>query len=115
MISAPALTTSAFSPVTPVPALAAIATVISPVAAAITVATITAVTTPVAIAAAEVLAGRLALDDFHWHERQLAAVVDLADLDLQLVADLHHVIDVLDPYAAVHLASLVAVQHPALA
>src|SRR5258708_27497305 len=115
MISAPALTTSASPPATPVPALAAIATFISPVAAAITVATIPAVTTPVAIAAAEVLAGRLALDDFHWHERQLAAVVDLADLDLQLVADLDHVIDVLDPYAAVQLADLGDVQQPVLA
>ena len=34
------------------------------------------------LAAGQVLAGRLTLDDLDRHERQLAAVVDLADLSL---------------------------------
>src|SRR5262245_28926261 len=107
LAAAPALAAPAVSPVTPVPApLAAVATVAA--VAAVTVAAVT-------VAAAEILAGRLALDDFHWHERQLAAVVDLADLDLQLIADFNHVIDVLDPHAAVELADLGNVQQPVLA
>src|SRR5258706_4158594 len=99
MLSGAALTTSAFAPLTPVPAPpATVATIIAPV------------TAPVAVAAAEILAGRLALDDFHRYERQLGAVVDLADLNLELVADLDHVIYALDPHASVQLADLGDVQ-----
>src|SRR5690554_3972857 len=39
-------------------------------------------------------------------ERQLAAVVDLGDLDLDLLADAEHVFDVLDPLATRKLADL---------
>src|SRR5690348_17565358 len=41
--------------------------------------------------------------------------VNLADLDLDLVADVHHFIDVLDPLAAVQLADLRDVQQAVLA
>src|SRR6266849_9589672 len=107
MLAGAALTTSAFAPLTPVPAPpATVATIIAPV---------TAPVAPVTVAAAEILAGRLALDDFHRYERQFAAVVDLADLNLELVADLDHVIDVLNPHATVQLADLGDVQEPVLA
>src|SRR5262249_56718839 len=58
---------------------------------------------------------RLALDDLHRDQRQLAAVVHLPDLHLDLVADLDHVVDVLDPGAAVQLADLGDVQQAVLA
>src|SRR5271165_4755907 len=57
---------------------------------------VAAVTRARLIGAAEVLAGRFPLHDLDWHQRQLAAVVDFADFDLDLVAHLHHVIDVVD-------------------
>src|SRR5258706_9602402 len=108
MLSGAALTTYAFAPLTPVPAPpATVATIIAPVTAPAAAAPVAA---PVAVAAAEILAGGLALDDFHRYERQLAAVVDLADLNPDLVADLDHVIDVLDPHATVQLADLGDVQ-----
>src|ERR1700740_389660 len=66
-------------------------------------------------AAGEVLAGRLALHHLDRDQRQLAAVVDLADLDLNLVADVPHFVDVLDPLAAVQLADLRDVQQAVLA
>src|SRR4029077_4544094 len=50
-----------------------------------------------AVAAGQVLTGRLTLDDLDRHQGQLAAVVDLADLDLDLVADVDHVVDVVYP------------------
>src|SRR5579859_3768470 len=65
--------------------------------------------------AAEVLADRFPLHDLDGDQRQLAAVVDLPDLDLDLVADLDHVVDVVDPGAAVQLADLRDVQQPVLA
>src|SRR4029077_6207033 len=67
------------------------------------------------VAAGEVLAGRLALHHLDRDQRQLAAVVDLTDLDLDLVADVHHVVDILDPPAAVQLADLGDVQQAVLA
>src|SRR6201999_1926382 len=88
------------------------------VAAAVTVTAVTAraVLTPAAgLAAAEVLARRLALDHLDGNERQLAAVVDLADLHLDLVAHVNDVLDVLDPPAAVQLADLRDVQQAVLA
>src|SRR5579859_2688853 len=94
---------------------------VAPVPAPLTAVAVTAVTpvtavavTPVAVAA-EVLPRGLSLDDLDRHERQLAAVVDLADLDLDLVADLDHVVNVLDAHAAVQLAYLGDVQQPVLA
>src|SRR5579864_6499990 len=66
------------------------------------------------VAAGQVLAGRLALHHLDGYERQLAPVVDLADLDLDLVADLHHFVDVLDPLAAVQFADLRDVQQAVL-
>src|SRR6516225_5029926 len=86
--------------------------------AAVPIATVAAV--PVAavvrvLTAAEVLAGRFPLHDLDGDERQLAAVVHLADLHLDLVADLDHVVDVLDPGAAVQLADLGDVQQAVLA
>src|SRR5215475_8792397 len=66
-------------------------------------------------AAAEVLSGRFALDHFDRDERQLAAVVDLPYLHLDLVTDLDHVIDILDPDTAVQLADLGDVQQAILA
>src|SRR5262252_8514977 len=57
----------------------------------------------------------LALDDLHRDQRQLAAVVHLADLHLDLVADLYHIVDVLDPGTAVQLADLGDVQQAVLA
>src|SRR5215470_8367329 len=88
--------------------------------AAIPVAVATVTTVPVAAVtaarpAAEVLAGRFPLHDLDRDERQLAAVVHLADLHLDLVADLDHVVDVLDPGAAVQLADLGDVQQAVLA
>src|SRR5215468_5439343 len=67
------------------------------------------------VAAGQVLACRLALEHLHRDQGQLAAVVDLADLDLDLVADVDHVVDVLDPLAAVQLADLGDVQQTVLA
>src|SRR5215472_15212998 len=105
-------------PAAPAFAPSAVAAVSAPFAAAAVA--VTAVTTipiaaAVAVAAAEVLSCGLSLHDLNRHERQLAAVVDLADLDLDLVADLDHVIDVLNPGAAVQLAYLGDVQEPVLA
>src|SRR5689334_19350248 len=54
-----------------------------------------------------------ALDDRD--QRQLAAVVDLADLDLDLLADRDDVLDVLDPLAAGQRAQLADVQQAVLA
>src|SRR6266852_1009881 len=54
----------------------------------------------------------LALNDLDRDERQLAAVVDFTDLDLDLLADLDHVIHVVDPHATVQLADLRDVQQP---
>src|SRR5271166_1470599 len=108
----------------PGPALSVPVAIAAPVAAAVTV---TAVAGPVPgttglpralrarIAARQVLAGRLALHHLDRDKRQLAAVVHLADLDLDLVADVHHVVDVLDPLAAVQLADLGDVQQAVLA
>src|SRR4051794_39175232 len=48
-------------------------------------------------------------------ERELAAGVDLGDLNLHLVADLDDVLDILDPLAAGDLAQLRDVQQPILA
>src|SRR5580693_6780333 len=58
---------------------------------------------------------RFPLHDLDRDQRQLAAVVDLPDLDLDLVADLDHVVDVLDPGTAVQLADLGDVQQAVLA
>src|SRR5215831_12618846 len=66
-------------------------------------------------AATKVLASRFPLHDLDRDQRQLAAVVHLADLHLDLVADLDHVVDVLDPGAAVQLADLGDVQQAVLA
>src|ERR1035438_8326524 len=48
----------------------------------------------------------LALDHFHGNQGQLAAVVHLADLYLDLVTHLDHIVDVLDPGPAVQLPDL---------
>src|SRR5579859_6503931 len=90
------------------------ATVAVAAAGAWPVATVTAVAAR-RLAAGQVLAGRLTLDDLDRHQGQLAAVVDLADLDLDLVTDVDHVVDVLDPLAAVQLADLRDVQQAVLA
>src|SRR5271156_4177734 len=96
----------------------------APVAAAVAAGSVTgtlpgaaagAVGLPRPLAAGQVLAGGLALDNLDGHQRQLATVVHLADLDLDLVADVHHVVDVLDPPAAVQLADLGDVQQAVLA
>src|SRR5690606_1011943 len=58
--------------------------------------------------------GRSLLLD-HGVERELAARVDLADLDLDLLADGQHVLDVLDALAAHELADLADVQQTVLA
>src|SRR5262249_5341264 len=67
------------------------------------------------VPAGQVLAGRLALQDLHRDQGQLAPVVDLADLDLDLVADVDDVVDVLDAPAAVQLADLGDVEQAVLA
>src|SRR5579859_6275851 len=90
------------------------ATVAVAAAGAWPVATVTAVAAR-RLAAGQVLTGRLTLDDLDRHQGQLAAVVDLADLDLDLVTDVDHVVDVLDPPAAVQLADLRDVQQAVLA
>src|SRR5579859_6774594 len=51
----------------------------------------------------------------HGGQRELAALVDLGDLDLDLVADLDHVVDVLHALAAGDLAQLRDVQQAVLA
>src|SRR6516225_12036266 len=103
------------APVAAVP-VAAVPVAAVPVAAA-SRAVAAAVAVPVAarLAAGQVLTGRLALDHLDRHQGQLAAVVDLADLDLDLVADVDHVVEVLDPLAAVQLADLGDVQQAVLA
>jgi len=93
----------------PVPAPVSVAAPLAiPVAAPVTAvaASVPAVARAVVVVAAQVLAGRLALHDLDRDQRQLAAVVHLADLDLHLVAHLDHVVHVLDPRAAVQLADL---------
>src|SRR5690242_14267324 len=93
-------------------AMTAVTLAAAPVAVtAIPVAAVTVTAVPVAAVtatgpAAEVLAGRFPLHDLDGNQRQLAPVVHLADLHLDLVADLDHVVDVLDPGAAVQLADL---------
>src|SRR5690606_28188350 len=52
------------------------------------------------------LLGGLLLDDLDGDERELAALVDLGDLHLDLLADVHDVLDVLDALAAVQLVAL---------
>src|SRR3712207_8977416 len=42
----------------------------------------------------------------HGDEADLAAGVDVADLDLELVADVHDVLDLADPLAATELADV---------
>src|SRR5215468_9174921 len=95
--------------------IAAVAVAVTPVAVAVT-------TVPVAAVPAARRAGvlgaacrRFPLHDLDRDQRQLAAVVDLADLDLDLVANLDDVVDVLDPRAAVQLADLGDVQQAVLA
>src|SRR5690606_40040475 len=61
------------------------------------------------------LLGGLLLDDLDGDERELAALVDLGDLHLDLLADVHDVLDVLDALAAVQLADLGDVQQAVLA
>src|SRR6266581_1415796 len=90
---------AAISVAAPVPVAATV-----PVAVPVT-ATVTALARAV-VAPAEVLAGCLPLHDLNGDQRQLAAVVHLADLDLDLVAHSDHVVHVLDPGAAVQLADL---------
>src|SRR5690348_11356660 len=92
----------------------AVAAIPVPVAA-VTVTTVPVAAVTAARPAAQVLTGRFPLHDLDRDERQLAAVVDLADLHLDLVADLDHVVDVLDPGAAVQLADLGDVQQAVLA
>src|SRR6185437_4130408 len=104
-------------------AVTAVTLAAGPVAVtAIPVAVATVAVTPLPVAAvtgtgpaAQVLAGRFPLHDLDGDQRQLAAVVHLADLHLDLVADLDHVVDVLDPGAAVQLADLGDVQQAVLA
>src|SRR5690242_6126592 len=98
--------------------LAAVAVPVAAVPVAVAAVTVTPVPVAAVTAAgpaAEVLAGRFPLHDLDRDERQLAAVVHLADLHLDLVADLDHVVDVLDPGAAVQLADLGDVQQAVLA
>ena len=75
----------------PVPA---VAPVVVPALTTVAVARAMVVTT------AEVLPGRLTLDDLDRDQRQLAPVIHIADLDLDLVADRDDVVDVLDPRPA---------------
>src|SRR5215510_10464833 len=93
-------------------------------ATTVTVAAVTVTVTAVAVAAvtaarrARVIGSacrRFPLHDLDRDQRQLAAVVDLADLDLDLVADLDDIVDVLDPGTAVQLADLGDVQQAVLA
>src|SRR5690606_25517092 len=57
----------------------------------------------------------LGLDDLDRDQGELPAVVDLADLDLDLLADADHVVEVLDALAAVQLTDLRDVQQTVLA
>src|SRR6202161_3666151 len=98
-----------------VPAVAAVATPVTVGAAALARALPGAIGVPGALAAGEVLACRLTLDDLDRNQRQLAAVVDLADLELDLVADVDHVVDVLVSPAAGQLADLGDAQQAVLA
>src|SRR5207244_7872333 len=102
----------------PGPAVVAAAAVAASVATAVAAPGLTGAVAAVAtagFAAGQVFTGRLALHHLDRDQRQLAAVVDLADLDLDLVADVHHVVDVLDSLAAVQLADLRDVQQAVLA
>src|SRR5699024_8630622 len=51
-------------------------------------------------------AGRLVLDHLDRDQGQLATVVDLTDLDLDLLADADDVVEVLDPLTTVQLTDL---------
>src|SRR5215831_15095640 len=98
----------------PVPVAAAVpvaAPVPVPVAAPVPAA-VAPVTGAMVVVPAQVLAGRFPLDNLDRDQRQLAPVVYLADLDLDLVTDRDHVVDVLDPGPAVQLADLGDVQQP---
>src|SRR5271166_3343643 len=97
------------------PSVAAAVAVPATVTAAVAAVPGAAGTLAARVPAGQVLAGCLALDHFDRDQRQLAAVVDLADLDLDLVADVHYLVDVLDPLAAVQLADLGDVQQAVLA
>src|SRR5581483_4737237 len=106
-VPGPAMAVAVAAPVPAVPAIAAVTVARAAVAAGLARA--------VRDAAGQVLARRLALQHLDGHQAQLAAVVHFADLDLDLVADVHHVVDVLDPLAAVQLADLRDVQQAVLA
>src|SRR5436190_23305821 len=101
-------------------ALAAVPVAVAAVPVAVAAVPVTplpvaAVTATRRASAAEILARGFPLHDLDGDERQLAAVVHLADLHLDLVADLDHVVDVLAPGAAVQLTDLGDVQQAVLA
>src|SRR6516164_789228 len=96
--------------------VAAVAVAVTAVAVAVAVATVRVAAVTAARASVLGAAGcRFPLHDLDRDQRQLAAVVDLADLDLDLVTDLDDVVDVLDPGAAVQLPDLGDVQQAVLA
>src|SRR5215831_13433522 len=99
-LTIPAVTVPVTVPV-PIPVARRPVAPVAPVAAGVT--------------AGQVLAGRFALEHLYRDQGQLAAVVDLADLNLDLVTDVDHVVDVLDPPAAVQFADLGDVQQTVLA
>src|SRR5580698_10525685 len=70
---------------------------------------------PGLLVTAQVLARGLALHDLDRNQRQLAAVLDLADLNLDLVANLDDIVHVVDPGAALQLADLGDVEQTVLA
>src|SRR5690348_15280976 len=97
--------------------IAAAAVVVTTIAVAVAVTTLPVAAVAAARRAAVLGAAsrRFPLHDLDRDQRQLAAVIDLADLDLDLVADLDDVVDVLDPGTAVQLADLGDVQQAVLA
>src|SRR5262249_11675966 len=114
-VPGPAVPVRAVAPVTVAPVTVTAVTVTAVAAVPPAVPTRVAPRLAARASAGEILAGRLALYHLDRDQRQLAAVVDLADLDLDLVADVDHVVDVLDPPAAVQLADLGDVQQAVLA
>src|SRR5262249_50649356 len=95
--------------------VAAVAVSVTTTAGAVATVPVAAVTAAGRAAVLGAACRRFPLHDLDRDQRQLAAVVDLADLDLDLVANLDDVVDVLDPGTAVQLADLGDVQQAVLA
>src|SRR5262249_24706675 len=95
--------------------VAAVAVPVTPIAVAVATGPVAAVTAAGRAAVLRAACRRFPPPRPRRDHRQIVAVFDLADLDLDLVANLDDAVDVLDPGTAVQLADLGDVQQAVLA